>query len=682
MQSIVSRGKNVKEAIGLGLKLLGADSNNVDVEIIQQESKGLWGIGAKRAIVKLSVKSLTVIKAVDLLEQTFNEEGDPHIQNAQLEFEKHEGRITETRNRRGGKVWVKDGQLYWSASPTHYPTVSVCNNVKLLKNGRTVNDSTVVLTDNDSYEIVTTNEEMDTVWNIVLDPNKLSALLVVKPGYKITRNVQDMSPDVHLALIAMENKQVYNSLSFEKIMKRLEFLRIKQGINQQNILNAVQSTEAGNFEIATGIKAKNGQDGWIELKVEIDNTQGLQVDEQGNADFRDSRINSTVDRGDIIAVIHPPVPGKLGLTVTGEPLPPKQTFPIDLKLGKGATLVKDQIVAIESGRPKVIIDGRRVNVSILPKLVHPGAVDLKSGNIQFSGDVEIIGHVKGQIEVEADGDILIQSTVNFATVSSKGAIVVKKNIANSELSAGRNNLTIAECGHMLSGLYQQIDQMNALINQLRNSTAFKQTDLDKRGLQPLIKLLLEKRFKSIVPLAKQYVEVALKDKEQFDSDDWQSIALSLKQIFLSLTNQLITYERLLDITSKMKELLEWSKSPVEPQSFITIFSILNSKLYSSGNVSVIGQGSVNTIIHSGGLIKIYGVVRGGELYGKQGIEINEVGSEMGIRTVLAVPLDQKIKIKKVLGGTVLKIGNIKYTFNEIRYDVEAYLNHSGEIIIN
>jgi hypothetical protein len=88
---------------------------------------------------------------------------------------------------------------------------------------------------------------------------------------------------------------------------------------------------------------------------------------------------------------------------------------------------------------------------------------------------------------------------------------------------------------------------------------------------------------------------------------------------------------------------------------------------------------MNTKIHAGGLLKINGVVRGGELYGKQGIEINEVGSDMGTRTVLATPYDQKIIIKRAMPGTVLKVGNMIYTFNEIRYDIETYLNKNGEI---
>lgn len=680
MQSIVSKGKNIKEAINLGLELLEVEKGRVDVEIIQQETKGFLGIGVKKAVVKLSVKKDS--EEATILDRVINKLGEnvyePNLEPHQ-QIPKVEEALKGTEENLEGKAWVKDGRLYCKSSLSHYPTVSIGKGIKLLKDGVPVNELTVVLSEHETYEILTTNEEKETVWSIALDQYKLRAVLYVKPGYQLIREVHDTAPEGHLNLTVSDRKQVSNTLTYDDIVKKLEFLRVKQGFNQSAIIKAIESTDPGDYEIATGIKAQNGQDGRIELMVNIDDKQGLQEDEYGKVDFRESRIIPTVERGKVIAVIHPPIPGKPGMTVTGEPLPPKQTLPIELKLGKGVALVDGKLVATESGRPKFESRERRANVAIFPKLIHRGDVNLESGNIRFLGDVDIYGGVNEQMCVEADGDILVHSTVNFATLTSKGAIVVKKNIVSSELSAGKHNLLIAECGHMLGGLYQQIDQINSIISSLIKSPAFKQADLDQKGLQPLIRLLLEKRFKMILPLSRQYVEIVLSGKSYFETDEWREIAVLLNQIFLTLSNQRITFDRMLELSEKMKKLHEGSKTPVEPAAYITILSVLNSKLYSSGNVTVIGQGCVNTKIHAGGVLKINGVVRGGELYGKQGIVINEAGSEMGTRTLVAVPFDQRIKIKKAMEGTVLKIGNMNYTFNDVRYNVEAYLNHEGRI---
>ncbi|MCE5235679.1 MAG: RNA-binding cell elongation regulator Jag/EloR [Clostridiaceae bacterium] len=54
MRSIEASGKSVDEAIFKGLSELGTSIDEVEIEILQQESKGVFGIGAKPAVVKLT----------------------------------------------------------------------------------------------------------------------------------------------------------------------------------------------------------------------------------------------------------------------------------------------------------------------------------------------------------------------------------------------------------------------------------------------------------------------------------------------------------------------------------------------------------------------------------------------------------------------------------------------------
>ena len=58
VRSIDVEGRTVQEAIGKGLKVLGVQRNNVTVQILAEESKGLFGMrGAKPAKVRLTVRS-------------------------------------------------------------------------------------------------------------------------------------------------------------------------------------------------------------------------------------------------------------------------------------------------------------------------------------------------------------------------------------------------------------------------------------------------------------------------------------------------------------------------------------------------------------------------------------------------------------------------------------------------
>lgn len=58
--SIEKRAKSVEEATAEALNELGINESEAVVEVIQAPSKGLFGIGAKEAVVKVSVKGATV----------------------------------------------------------------------------------------------------------------------------------------------------------------------------------------------------------------------------------------------------------------------------------------------------------------------------------------------------------------------------------------------------------------------------------------------------------------------------------------------------------------------------------------------------------------------------------------------------------------------------------------------
>jgi hypothetical protein len=249
-----------------------------------------------------------------------------------------------------------------------------------------------------------------------------------------------------------------------------------------------------------------------------------------------------------------------------------------------------------------------------------------------------------------------------------------------EISAGKNNMLIAELGHTLGILYHHTENMIVVINQLTQSPGFKNNDFATGGLQPLIRILMEKKFKSFPPLARKYVEVVRKGEEYLDDPDWRNIAGHLTQLFLSLSNEIISLDKIMYVSKKMKELHEISKTPVEPDSYISIPNASNSRLYCSGNVEITGQGCVNTKIHSGGSLSIDGIIRGGEVYGRLGAQVNEVGSDVGTLTTIAVPYDQKISIGTALEGTVIKIGNVKHVFTETRYRVHAYLDKEERIV--
>ncbi|GAE94066.1 hypothetical protein JCM21714_3198 [Gracilibacillus boraciitolerans JCM 21714] len=243
------------------------------------------------------------------------------------------------------------------------------------------------------------------------------------------------------------------------------------------------------------------------MKVDTDMANGLVEDEHGNIDFKEANVIPNVEIGVIMAILHPPIPGLPGRSVLDKELLPRQ--PLELKFipGKGVDVKEDKIIATESGRPVIEQRGRIVKAMIMSKLVHQGNVNITTGNIRFSGDIEIVGEVEDNMIVEAGGDIFVHRSINESNITASKSITAKGNVNNSNLTAGKQHLLVLELGHLLKTLEEQVGKMIIIIKQLMDSKQYKSKEFQSKGLQPLIIILSEKKFMDVKVLAKKYVDI-------------------------------------------------------------------------------------------------------------------------------------------------------------------------------
>ncbi|MDQ0253061.1 uncharacterized protein (DUF342 family) [Evansella vedderi] len=685
MQSVVSKGRNIEEAIAVGLKLLETTKSQVNIEIVQQETKSFWGLRSKEAIVKLTkldsndsfMKKENPTGYLDIAEQMIDgmaAQGEQKVAEEEI--------LPVAEANLDGKAWVKDGILHFQTAPSKLPTVTISKGVKLYKNNLEVKGKSEVLTEADTFQLKEEFEERATDWKITFDQHRLKALLHVNPGNEIIRKVKDIQPDHHIKLTVEETKKIQTNLNYDAIIEKAVEMGIRHGFDHTQLIKAMNGTKPGTYEIAFGKEPTPGKNGWIELMVDIEEQEGPKENEDGSVDHREIKTIPTVEKGQVIAIIHPPVPGKAGYTVTNEPLPAKQTFPITVAAGKGIVLVEDRIVSMESGRPQVEKRGQLVRVSIMPKLTIRSDVDMASGNIHFMGDVEILGNVDDNMMVETDGNIVVHKTVNMSTLTASGAVISRGTVNGSVVSAGKNNMIIVELGQILGILHGQTEKVITVIRQLvQQLTAFKSNDFSQGGLKPLIGILLEKKFKEIPPLVKKYTELVKKEEKYLIDSSWKDVATSLMRYYVALSKDVLSVDGLIQLSEKLKELHELSTTPVEPESYITIPNTLNSQLYCSGNITVSGKSCINSKLHAGGKLTVGGILRGGHVYGNLGVEVKEVGAEIGTTTLIETSEGSSISIGKAIEGTVLKIGRTRYSFKETRNFVQAQLNEHGRIVI-
>ena len=204
----------------------------------------------------------------------------------------------------------------------------------------------------------------------------------------------------------------------------------RKGITVELDLAAIASALAAGGDdilIASGWAAADGADGRFESLIPSAKARSPRLDERGLADFRDLGEILAVEAGDALMRRIPPTGGEPGLTVLGQIIAPKPGK--DVAFAKhldGAQLdPADQnlLIAAIGGTP-VLLE----NAVTVEPIYTVEDVDLRTGNIDFPGTVNVTGEVQTGMTVKASGDIHVNGTVEGVTLVAGGDIVVKGGI--------------------------------------------------------------------------------------------------------------------------------------------------------------------------------------------------------------------------------------------------------------
>ncbi len=183
--------------------------------------------------------------------------------------------------------------------------------------------------------------------------------------------------------------------------------------------------------VAVATEAINGKDGRIEEKVPIDaDAKPIQL-ASGNVDFKNIKTVRQIKEGEVIAIKIPPLKGKEGKDVFGEPIEPKTGEEVNLPVGKNTVISPDgQQLLAKVGGYLYRSDG---NICVGELLTIPNDVNFKTGNIKYSGDVIIYGNVQGGFSVDVKGDVQIEGTAEACDITSRnGNVIIKKGIFGKE----------------------------------------------------------------------------------------------------------------------------------------------------------------------------------------------------------------------------------------------------------
>lgn len=214
----------------------------------------------------------------------------------------------------------------------------------------------------------------------------------------------------------------------------LEFLergRVTYGIIDEHLDRLVKDPYGTNtpLEIARGKQPIPGEDAYLSSPFKNGVEKEKAVEETANrVNLKQITDIPMVKEGEFAGEKIDPTPGIDGVAVTGERITARKGRDFPLRPGKNTRVEGNRIYATKGGQ--VSVQKRIIHVH--PSYEVSGDLDMKTGNIDFTGSVIIRGNVPSGYEIKAEGDIHIFGMVEASLLEAGGSIHISGGVSSQK----------------------------------------------------------------------------------------------------------------------------------------------------------------------------------------------------------------------------------------------------------
>lgn len=263
----------------------------------------------------------------------------------------------------------------------------------------------------------------------------------------------------------------------ERLLEILEQNNIRRGI-QEDAVELIVKGEAFRkaILIARGEIPRVGAGGWYEFFFRTNVERKPRILEDGTADYRSIQWFEMVKAGQVLAKYHEAEEGIDGYNVTGGIIKARKGIEQRILIGQGFTLSEDKKTYIAAIDGMIRLDGNEMKITDHMML---DEVNMLTGDVQFNGSLHVLGDVGYGAVIRATGDIVIDGTVESATIESSGSIVLKKGMN----SAGHG--LIRAGGDVVSRFFESVKVIakgNIDVGKCLNSQLYAEGSITSSGI--------------------------------------------------------------------------------------------------------------------------------------------------------------------------------------------------------
>lgn len=190
------------------------------------------------------------------------------------------------------------------------------------------------------------------------------------------------------------------------------------------------ATFAGQAVLARGEPPRDGTDGRVDGLAAPHAIAG-DARADGSVDYHDRHLLVPIHDGAELGRIVPPTAGAPGRDVTGVVRPARPGKAHAERVGAGARVVGDRVVATRSG---VLLRDARL-IDVVPLYTHGGDVDYASGSLHTDGSLEVRGDVHEGFTAVASGDLHVTGAVLGGTVRAGNDLRIDQGLLGAAASA-------------------------------------------------------------------------------------------------------------------------------------------------------------------------------------------------------------------------------------------------------